>query len=134
MAVVSDLPGDPRDHMDALMRLLLAYARRAVSAGDGFAPFGASMAPDGELETAPDDDVDALREALRSRANRGELLATGICSDVVLDEQEFPKAIRVELEHRDAEPLTCMLPYRFEADRAAWGQLTSIPGERRTWD
>jgi len=131
---VSDLPGEPRDHMDALMRLILAYARRAVSAGDGFAPFGAWMAPDGELETAPHDEIGAVRDALRSRADRGELLATGICSDVVLGEEEFPKAIRVELEHRDADPLTCVLPYRVESDRAVWGELTSMPGERRTWD
>jgi hypothetical protein len=120
--------------MDALMRLLLAYARRAVSEGDGFAPFGASMAPDGELETAPDDEIGAVRDGLRSRAARGELLATGICSDVVLDEREFPKAIRVELEHRDADPVTCVLPYRSEVDRAAWGELAAMPGERRTWD
>ena len=131
---MNELPGEPRDHMNALMRLLLAYARRAVSAGEGFAPLGASMAPDGELETAPDDEIAAVRQAMRSRAERGELLATGICSDVVLDQEGFPKAIRVELEHRDADPVTCVLPYRLDVDRAAWGELAAMPGKRRTWD
>ena len=57
--------------MDALMRLLLAYARAAVATDDGFAPFGASMAPDGELETSSAQELDVLRRRLaRKRASR----------------------------------------------------------------
>ena len=119
--------------MDALMRLLLAYARAAVATDDGFAPFGASMAPDGELETSSGEELDVLREELRGRADRGELLAVGVCTDVVVD-VPASRAIRVELEHRDAEPLTCVLPFRLGEERPAWGELTSMPGERRTWD
>jgi hypothetical protein len=119
--------------MDALMRLLLAYARTAVAADDGFAPFGASMAPDGELETSASGELDGLREELRRRADRGELLAVGVCTDVVLD-VPASRAIRVELEHREAAPLTCVLPYELGEERPTWGELTSMPGERRTWD
>jgi len=61
------------------------------------------------------------------------LLAVGVCSVVVISEDAFPTAIRVELEHRDADPLTCVLPYRIDDGGASWGELASMPSERRTW-
>ena len=112
--------------MDALMRLLLAYARAAVATDDGFAPFGASMAPDGELETSSAEELDVLREELRGRADRGELLAVGVCTDVVVD-VPASRAIRVELEHRDAEPLTCVLPFRRARNAPRGGSSRRCP-------
>ena len=93
---------------------------------DGFAPFGASMAPDGELETSSAEELDVLREELRGRADRGELLAVGVCTDVVVD-VPASRAIRVELEHRDEEPLTCVLPFRLDEERPAWGSSRRCP-------
>ncbi|HTG48312.1 MAG TPA: hypothetical protein VK646_11725 [Actinomycetota bacterium] len=121
--------------MDALLRLVLAYARTEVAVGDGVTPFGASMAVDGELETASGADPDEVRGIFRTRAERDELVAVAVCTGVVLGEPAFTDAIRVEIEHRDDEPITFVLPYRVDEgrERPEWGELTAGPGERRTW-
>jgi hypothetical protein len=123
------LPGDPSDHMEALLRFLLAAAQREVDRAGGFLPFGASMAPDGELQVldageggSEHDQLDALRADARGRAR--ELLAVGICADVTVTRGAFPEAIRVELE---------LLPYRNSDNELTWGERVSVPGERRTW-
>jgi hypothetical protein len=60
-------------------------------------------------------------------------LAVGICADVTVTRGAFPEAIRVELEHREADPVTWLLPYRNTDDELTWGERLPIPGERRTW-
>ena len=133
------LPGEPQDHMDALLRFLLPAARREVDESGGFLPFGATMAPDGEVELlgpadaedSPQEQLDTLRALARER--RDHLLAAGICSDVSVPRGSFPEAIRVELEHRDGEPITWLQPYRNTDDELAWGEQVSLPGARRTW-
>jgi len=141
------LPGDPSDHMNALLKVLLPFARDSVGDHGGFFPFGASLAPDGQLEAAaayeadegddeptPDDVLATIRDGLRERAGRDELIATGVCSGVTIEEGEFPLGIRVELEHRDGEPITCVVPYRIDGDGYGWGAPFSFPGEHRIWD
>lgn len=138
------LPGDPSDHMNALLKVLLPFARDSVGDHGGFFPFGASLALDGELEAAaayegndeptPDEVLVTIRESVRERAGRGELIASGVCSGVTIEEGEFPLGIRVELEHRDGEPITCVVPYRDDGGGYEWGAPFSFPGERRTWD
>jgi hypothetical protein len=128
--------------MEALLRVLLSAARREVDRAGGFLPFGASMAPDGQVELlsevasggTEEDQLDTIREAARARAERGELLAVGVCSDVTVVRGTFPEAIRVELEHRDADPVTWLQPYRNTDEELSWGERVSLPGERRTWD
>lgn len=133
-----ELPGDPADHMEALLRFLLPAAQREIDRSGGFLPFGASMAPDGEVKVldagggaSEQEQLDALRDDARLRA--GGLLAVGICADVNVTRGAFPEAIRVELEHRDAGPVTWLLPYRNTDDELTWGDRVSMPGERRTW-
>ena len=134
------LPGEPRDHMDALLRFLLPAARREIDEAGGFLPFGASMAVDGQVELLGpadgedpiDEQLDTLRALARER--RDHLVALGVCSDVTLSRGDFPEAIRVELEHRDGEPVTWLQPYRNTDEELAWGERVSGPGERRTWD
>jgi hypothetical protein len=138
-AAVDDLPGDPRDHMDALLRFLVPFAQRQIDRAGGFPPFGASMAPDGELKAITVDEGDAqqqldrMRDDARADAADGILLAVGICCDVNVTTGGFTEAIRVELEHRDAEPVTCVLPYRNTDDELTFGEILAIPGDRRTW-
>jgi hypothetical protein len=125
--------------MEALLRFLLPAARREVDEAGGFLPFGASMAPDGQVELlAPADGGDAAQEQLEdlralASERRGHLLAIGICSDVAVTRGAYPEAIRVELEHRDAEPVTWLQPYRNTDEELTWGEKVSLPGERRTW-
>jgi hypothetical protein len=137
MAIV---PGEPHEHMDALLRFLLPAARREVDEAGGFLPFGATMAPDGQVELlgpadaddAPQEQLDTLRALARER--RDHLLAIGVCTDVTVAAGSFPEAIRVELEHRDADPITWLQPYRNTDEQLSWGERASLPGERRTWE
>ena len=45
-------PGGPEDHMRALLGVLLPFARDTIAEHGGFYPFGVTMLPDGELQTA----------------------------------------------------------------------------------
>jgi hypothetical protein len=138
------LPGEPRDHMDALLRVLIPFAQRSLAEHGTFFPFGASMAPDGEVEALVGETseevppaaevLDLLYLGLRARADAGQLLAAAIATDVTIPEGEWPEGIRVELEHRDADPVTCVLPYREREDGFDYGTLVAFTGQRRTWD
>jgi hypothetical protein len=137
---MSDVPGAPAEHMDALLKFLVPFAQRQVDLYGGFAPFGASMAPDGELEVLTPGDgstveqqLREVREHARARADDGVLLAIGVCSEVDLPPGEFEEGIRVELEHRDAEPITCVLPFRSTDEELTFGEIVAVPGRRRTW-
>ena len=134
------VPGEPREHMDALLRFLVPFAQRQVDLYGGFPPFGASMAPDGELEvltpeegTTVEQQLEEVREHARERAGDGALLAIGVCSEVDLPPGEFEEGIRVELEHRDADPITCVLPFRSTDDELTYGEIVALPGHRHTW-
>jgi hypothetical protein len=111
-----------------------------VDEAGGFLPFGASMAPDGQVELlGPADGDDTAEDQLEdlralARERRDHLLAVGVCSDVAVTRGAFPEAIRVELEHRDAGPVTWLQPYRNTDEELTWGERVSLPGERRTWD
>jgi hypothetical protein len=130
--------------MNALMRVILPFARDSIQRFGGFYPFGASMALDGELETAtgpgnqngeaePETVLDSIRATLKVRADSGDLIATGICSEVTIDDGDFPLGIRVEMEHRDDEPVTCVVPYRQTEEGFEYGDVFAYVGERRTW-
>jgi hypothetical protein len=126
--------------MDALLRFLLPAARHEIDMAGGFLPFGASMAADGQVELlgpadpdeTEDDQLDQLRTLARER--RGHLIAVGLCSDVTVARGTYPEAIRVDLEHRDADPVTWLQPYRNTDQDLTWGDRVSLPGERWTWD
>jgi hypothetical protein len=137
-------PGDPRDHMNALLGLLLPFARDTIGEHGEVYPFGAAMLPDGELQAAAtwegeerptaEQVLTTLRDGLRERASKGELLATGVVTAVTIEDGEYPLGIRVELEHRDVEPITCVVPYRETGDAYEYGEVVAFAGERRTWD
>lgn len=132
--------------MEALLRLLVPFAESQLREHGAFAPFGASMAPDGEVKMiagdaapSPDGTIDAtkligaMRDGLRPQVLRDELLATAICSDVGLDHDGYTDGIRVEMEHRDADPLTCVVPYRRAAGSVEFAEMIGMPGERHNW-
>ena len=138
------LPGEPRDHMNALLGVLLPFARDAIAEHGTFFPIGATMASDGELEAAGGDVasvepnaealIGSIRSGFRSRAERGELLAAAVASDVTIPEGDYPLGIRVELEHRDGDPITCVVPYREVEDGAyEYGEVVAFTGNRHTW-
>jgi hypothetical protein len=130
--------------MDALLRLLLPHARREIATFATVTPLGASMGPDGEVatlsgaaggaEVTPSDILRSIYAELRLGADAGGLLASGVVSDVTLTDGAWPDGLRVELEHRDAAPITFVLPYRRSDDGPVWGDPVTMAGVRRTWD
>ena len=140
MPSMRSVPGEPADQMNALLRLLLPFARQSIVASGELDPLGASMATDGELETAqgvgdPAAALADIRAGFRERARRGELIAAGACSAVALDEGDWPGGVRIELEHRDAQGLTLVHPYRRSADGdTTWGEAFRLPWEGRIWE
>ena len=135
--------GEPDDHMRALLGVLLPFARDAIAEHGDVFPFGATMLPDGEMQAAAtwqgegtpasEDVLLAIRTGLRDRAARGELLATGVAAGVTIGGGTHDLGIRVELEHRDAEPVTWIVPYRSDEERYEEGTPFTVEGERHTW-
>ena len=135
--------GNPDDHMRALLGVLLPFARDAIAERGDVFPFGATMLPDGEMQAAAtwhgegtpasDEVLVAIRTGLRERAVRGELLATGVAAGVTIEGGAYDLGIRVELEHRDAEPVTWIVPYRSDDERYEEGAPFTVAGERHTW-
>jgi hypothetical protein len=129
--------------MDALLRLLVPHGRGSIAAFGTVTPLGASMGSDGEVRTVatPEGDaappsvvLESVYAELRSAADAGDLLATGVLSDVTFADADWPDGLRVELEHRDAEPITFVLPYRASEAGTVWSDAVTIPATRRTWD
>jgi hypothetical protein len=129
--------------MRALLSVLLPFARDAITERGDVYPFGATMLPDGELQAAEtwhgdgvptaEEVLSAVRAGLRARADRGELLATGVVAGVTLEGGDHDLGIRVELEHRDADPVTWVVPYRSDAERYDEGTPFTVSSERHTW-
>ena len=101
------------------------------------------MLPDGEMQAAETWHGDgtpaseqvllAVRDGLRERATRGELLATGVVAGVTIEGGSYDLGIRIELEHRDAEPVTWVVPYRSDDERYVEGTPLTIESERHIW-
>jgi hypothetical protein len=134
------------DEMDALLDALVGFAKKMLVARGAFYPFGAEVASDGrvqmvtaELDDAqpsPEDVVSALHGRLRRDADAGEARAAGTCVDVRLEPRDRPPsdAIRVDVEHADADPVRVFLPYVVELPgRVVFGELVAEPGRRNVF-
>jgi hypothetical protein len=137
---------NPRDDLDALVNFLLPFAQQMLGKSDEFFPFAAEVSAEGELvavgiDSGEDDQpasqevIDAHIELLRSHAAAGQIRACGVCSDtrVTTPETGQTDAVRVALEHRDAEPLDVYLPYSKGPDAYSFGDLIAVAGESRVF-
>ena len=127
--------------MDALLDALVGFAKTMLVARSAFHPFAAEMTLDGRVEmvtaeiAAPSPQpgvvVEALDERLRAAAAEGGIRGAGLCVDVRLEPASgrASDAIRVDVEHRDAEPVRVFLPYAVEAPgRVVFGEILAEPG------
>src|SRR4051812_25752264 len=104
--------------MDRLLDTLLPFAEQMLRKHGEFFPFAAAVGSDGEVAfvgAATEDDrpqspevVELLYEGLAKQAAAGEIRGAAVCADVQLDTGD---AVRVAIEHADAEPVFCFLPY-----------------------
>ncbi len=109
--------------MDTLLDEGLQVAIHFLEKYGEFFPFGVTMASDGRIahtqgytedERPPSQEViDLLLRGFQSGAASGDYKSTALISDVrvSLDGTAKTDAISVTVEHREDQPVTCLLPY-----------------------
>jgi hypothetical protein len=136
MVAMTDEPGD----LDQLLSASLEAATRLLSVDGEFYPFAVAMTEAGELVAPavdPEDDqpsadlvVALLLEALRD--GRDTIRAAAIVSDVTIagDPGQERDAIRVELEPRQGDAVTVVVPY---LEGPVLDEPFGLAGERRVF-
>jgi hypothetical protein len=109
--------------LDRLLNTLLQEAKALLATNGEFFPFACAMQTDGQVtsEAAYDAErsdsqslINMLTQALKARANAGQIRASGICYDVRIlppGRAEKSDAICVGLEHYSGESVSVYLPY-----------------------
>jgi hypothetical protein len=127
-----------REQQDAVLDALLRFATGMLERHGEVYPFGAALGPDGEVELvsaltsdgrAEPDPAAALARELRARAAGRALLATGICGLVRVELHGGVDALQATIEHRQAAPVSVLLPYRRAGERIAYGDLIAVAAE-----
>ena len=132
--------GTARGEMDALLDQCLGFAIQMLEKRGGFIPFGASIDSsgqprfnatyDGNEHPAPTDEIELLYDGFAK--NAPELRATAVCSDVSMSDGH-DGGVRVEIEHRDINPITCFLPYWRKRKKFTFDEVFAVRGEPRVF-
>jgi hypothetical protein len=135
-----------REDMNELLTGAVDVATDHLAESSEFAPFALAMqSADGEVmhleADEPTDDAEALRavllSGLRDGARDGRYRAVALVSDVTLEDDDgeaVSSAIHVALEHRDEEPVVCIVPYSIEGENVELDELVAEPGEREVFE
>jgi hypothetical protein len=130
--------------MDGLLNALVGFAQQMLAERGAFYPCAAEVTAGGQLQMvtadlaadqpSPDEVLQAPYERLQHDAAAGEIQAAAACIDVRLAPREGEPAgdaIRVDIEHSDAEPVRLFLPYVIETPgRVSYGELVAEAGPR----
>jgi hypothetical protein len=130
--------------MDGLLNALIGFAQEMLAKRGAFYPCAAEVTAHGQLQMVTADlDADrpsaadvlqALYDRLQRDAASGEIQAAAACIDVGLlprSGEPAGDAIRVDIEHAEADPVRLFLPYAMEmSGRVAYGELIAEPGAR----
>jgi hypothetical protein len=134
----TDLPAadTPPDDLDLLLGAAIEAAARLLSTNGEFYPFAIAVDASGELvapEIRPEGDHPAAEEVLDllvAALREGEgLRATVLCSDVRLADRDSD-AIRLDLEPREGDALTVLVPY---VPGPVLDDPFGVPGTRRVF-
>ena len=126
-----------RDDLNILLSCLLEFAQLMLRDHGEFLPFGAGLSRErnvtslgaemGEDHPRSRDVVEVLFSALAKQAANGEIIAAGICTDVLVvppGQEGKSDAICLELEHQDGETVDVFLPYaRNDSGEVTYGEL-----------
>jgi hypothetical protein len=137
----------PRDEMDALLDALLRFAQQSLERHSEFYPFAAVVDSDGQIQLvagyAGDDNpdslelIDLLYESLTRQSTAGEIRAAAVCADVRVTPPgaaDKTDAIRVAIEHANADPVEVLLPYGKRRLRGIdYGELFAQSGTARVF-
>jgi hypothetical protein len=126
--------GEPQDDCNALLVAVIPFAEQMLGEFGEFFPFGATMAPDGEITASAAYDgkdtptsadvIDWLKETFRSEASKGAIIATAIVYEVGLQSAETgaSNAIVAECDHAGGFSARVVFPFTLEA-----GQVSLLP-------
>ena len=131
------------EDLDALLDDLLGFAQAQLAKCGEFFPFGGKVDAAGgishvqgwtEDERPPSQQlIDLLVIGLRMQAQRREIRASGICSDIrfaAAGDGSESDAISVRLEHANGEVSHVFLPYQRGRDgNLAYGDLFATGGQ-----
>ena len=136
---------DPKSECEGLLGAAVPFARQMLEEHREFYPFAVVLTAEGEISqvgAATEDEQPESREVmalledvLRNDAATGELRATAIAYDVMIEPpgKETPQdAIAVALDHKEDYSVVVVFPYSFAED----GTLNledpfAMDGERR---
>jgi len=130
--------------MDDLLDAAVTFAREMLADRGRFYPFGATVLIEGNVAMSSAADpglgdhpdsvsvIEALRETFREQAARGDIRASAICCDVRIDDDVsgMTDAIQTTIEHRDADPVHVLMPYRLGREHGpSYGELRATRAE-----
>jgi multidrug efflux pump subunit AcrA (membrane-fusion protein) len=130
--------------MDGLLNALVGFAQQMLAERGAFYPCAAGVTASGQLQMVtadlaadqppPDEVLQALVDRLQQDVAAGEIQAAATRIDVSLaprSGEPAGDAIRVDIEHADAEPVRLFLPYVIGAPgRVSYGELIAETGPR----
>jgi hypothetical protein len=129
--------------MDDLLDASVTFAQEMLGKRGEFYPFGAVVLDDGTVAMSAADPglgdypdsvsvIDALGKAFRRQASGSEIRTSAICCDVRIEDDGsgMTDAIRTTIEHRDADPVHVLLPYRLDDRGPEYGDLRAARADR----
>ena len=131
-----------REDLEALLNAAIDVATDVLASSTEFLPFALAMQEeDGEIFHLESDETDAgadhelilaaLTGGLREAAAEGRWRAVARVADVTVEDEDgepMSSAIHIMLEHRNAEAITCSVPYAIE-DTVELDELVAEPGD-----
>jgi hypothetical protein len=136
---------EPREEMDALLSALIEVSQELLERQGEFYPHGATINASGDFALAgayvgeefpaSTELVELLYEGFRQQAVADEIRAAAIAADVRVaapGSDEPGDAIRVSIEHAQADPVQVFLPYTKRRLRGVeYGELFASAAEPR---
>lgn len=136
-----------RTDFDELVTPLLGLAETMLQETGEFRPFGARLAPGGQLalvdvsptlaEPSSPLMVDALYASFRLAARTGAIRACAVCWDALVPRGEgggLMDAIAIDLEHRDGDPAVVVCGYlREPGGGIRFEEPVTIAGQRHVF-
>lgn len=113
----------------------MEVAKHVLQVNRRFPPFGVTLSPEGQLglttgytgdPAPPAQEVKALLlGGFATGARAGNYCGTALVSDdrVALEGERETDAVTVVIEHREQEPILCVLPYSKSAEGVEFGEL-----------
>jgi hypothetical protein len=137
------MPPSARDEMDALLDMTLTFSQQMLEERGEFYPHAASIDSSGKMQLAgaytgeehpsSTELIQILYDGLREEAASGQIRAAAVASDVRVappGASDAGDAIRVGIEHAEADPVFVFLPYTKKRLRGIdYGELLAVKGE-----